>query len=367
LWAGAPVSDSVSGAGLADSVRAQLGAAYGGRDTSGISFFGAAFWVAAGRYHRGELAAFSGFEAPPLAGPDSAAPPRHVFGFAWLPASGIDPSQPGLAARTWSPPDTLPLDSAVRVAGLDSALWRPLGAIDARVGDPDQAARRAPAPADSLVRPLRRWVEAAAALPPPRRAAALYAADRVLERAQCHFRLCQRGDSAALAPLRALGAQFGFSELSGTWVYQRTWLTQARALDRDSPLGQRVLLTQLAHAFDFSGTCAGGPEGFRAVIENGERYLERVADGPIAAEVHYLVAEAYRDVLALAAGEGDIYADAAAYAAEAGDAARQALRHYDAAARLGRGRAVAGAAWQRAWWLRAGLPPRGLRSYCIYD
>jgi len=204
-------------------------------------------------------------------------------------------------------------------------------------------------------------------LAPPRRAAALYLADQVLERAMCSFRLCERERDPALAPLAALGAAVAWAPLGATNVYRHTWMSQARALSRDTPLGQRIFLAQLAAGFDFSGVCGGGAEAFRKVIDNGERYLARLPASPIAADVHYLVGEAYEDIVGLARGVGGDYADSSRYGREVHDAARRALAHYAAATRAGTASPAARAAWSRAWWLRAGLLPRDLHFYCVYD
>jgi hypothetical protein len=363
LWSGTAVTDSGEGARVADSLRTQLTAVFGVPDTAGLRFFGSAFWRHRARFRRGDLAVAMGVEAPLLAAAEGPAA-RRAFVVAWLPISRLDASGTPPDAAAWNPPVAIGADSAARLSGLDPELWRPLAAVAARAPG---AAPATLGPADSLVRPLGRWIAAARTLSPPRQAAALYAADLLFDEARCRYRLCEGSDSSGWAPLRPLGAEFSWSELGGLWVYRRSWLRQARALDRDSPLGQQILLLQLGHAFDFSGTCAEGAEGFRTVIENGERYLARIPDSPIAAEVHYLVAEGYRDVVALAAGVAGDYADASRYATGAGEAAVRALTHYDAAVRLGRGREVAAAAWRRAWWLRAGLTPRTVRFYCVYD
>ena len=97
--------------------------------------------------------------------------------------------------------------------------------------------------------------------------------------------------------------------------------------------------------------------------------------GPVAAipEVrelnigHFLVGEAYRDIVALAHGAGDIYADSSRYGAEAGPAALKAIEHYRAAMRAAPGSEAARQSWRRAWWLTAGLVPKDLRFYCVYD
>ena len=255
------------------------------------------------------------------------------------------------------PGEPLSLDSAALIAGLDSVLWLPLraAASDTARGSPEQ-----------LVAPLARWVRSAQSLPPPARAAALYAADAVLERALCRFQLCDRERQPGLAPLTALGAAFSWSPLGGVLVTRHAWMHQARILHRDSRVGDWIFMRQLNRGFDFSGRCERGPEGFRAVISNAERYLSRVPEGPISGDVHFMLAEAYRDIVALASGGGDGYADSSDYVREAPEARRLATFHYRAAisadsAETGR------AAWQRAWWLMAGLPVRDTRFFCVYD
>ena len=369
IWVRIPVRDSANGALLADSIRVQLASVYA-PDSSGVSFWGSAFWSHLGRFRKDGVEVASALRGPsPLVTRgDSAAPAHDVAAWATLPVSGVrlGPEQaPG--DGPFRPPDTLSLDSAARIAGLDSALGASLLSIvtDAESGVGRGAWR--PPPGDSLVRPLRRWVAAAAGLAPARRAAALYLADQVLDRTQCAFQLCQPGDSTALAPLRALGAVFTYSELGGSWAYARSWLGLARSLERDSPLGQRILLQQMAGAFDFSGTCREGAEGFRRVIENGDRYLARVPRSPITGAVHFYVAEAQRDIVALAEGAADIYADSSAYGPERAAARERALAHYRAAIVADPSAGVAAAAWRRAWWLLAGLRVRGTRFYCIYD
>jgi hypothetical protein len=362
IWVSVTEPDSLRAARLADSVKAQLAEAYGGSAERTVSFFGSAFWTHVGWFRRDSVVGVSALRGNALmpAG-DSARGARVVLAFAFRPIAGISVDSGSALAGPWIPGDTMTLDAALATAGLDTALSAPLQALT-RPGAPSSGR-----PARELIRPLSRWIQAAAALPLARRAAALYVADLVLERALCGYSLCELANRTGRAPLEALGARFNASELGGGWVYTRSWLNQARLLDRDSRLGQGILLIQLANGFDFSGTCTEGAEGFRRVIENGERYLERMPNSPIAAEVHFLVAEAYRDIVALAHGAGDIYADSSLYGEEAGDAAARAIAHYREAMKAGINAPVARAAWRQAWWMKAGLAPRNARFYCIYD
>ena len=359
MWVDVEVPDSLAATALADSVHRQLGTLYGTQVPRAVHFFGSAFWSRTAWYGKDSVSAVSALrESAPGRGP------RIVTAFAWLPISSVSVGGDTPPREAWAPVDTFPLDSAVQLAQLDTALAAPL--LAALQGGQSTTPLSAGA-GDSLVGPLARWLRASVPLPPPRRAAALYVADQVLDRAMCRYRLCEQEAEPALAPLKALGARFSWAELDGTEVYHHTWLTEARALSRDTPLGERILIAQLLSGFDFSGTCAGGAEGFRRVIENGERYLARLPQSPIAADVHYLVGDAYRDVVALAHGAGGELSDSSRYKAEAPEAARKALSHYVAAMQAGADDPAARAAWSRTWWLRAGLVPRDVRYFCVYD
>jgi hypothetical protein len=367
VWVRVPVADSADGARLADSLRSQLATTYE-HDTAQVSFFGAAYWAVVGHFTRAGTEIVSALRTrPALPGTGDSAQAFDVAAFAALPVSEVRFGTAGVPAARQGDADTVDLDSLARATGLDTALSAAFLRLMRRADAGIARGAWEPQAGDSLVRPLRRWLAAAAGLPPPRRAAALYVADRVLVRAQCAFQLCLPGDSAAFDPLRALGAEFVYSELGGGWAYTRSWAAQARALDRDSPLGRRILLEQLRAAFDFSGTCRDGPEAFRRVIANGERYLARVPDSPVRGEVHMLLGDAYRDIVALADGAAGDYADSSAYVAERDSARTRAIAHYRAAIAADTSAAVAAPSWRRAWLLLAGPRARGVRFYCIYD
>ena len=367
VWITVDVPDSSAGVALADSVRTQLGEAFGAPVAGPVSFFGSAYWSDVARFRTGGVTAVAALGNPaPGAG---ATRPRQVIAFAYLRGAGIgtgDDSPENFGP--WQPPDSLPVDSAVRLTGLDSARYAPLAALLSAAASGRHAGISSQQFPDSLAQPLRRWLDASAARTLPQRAAALYVADLVLDRALCVYVRCDARQFAALQPLRALGAQFEWEPLGASWVYQRGWLGQARILDRDSPLGQRILLAPLNAGFDFSGRCAEGPEAFQRVIDNATRYLERVPDSPIAAEVSFLLGEAYRDIVALAHGAGDIYADSSRYTERAAAAAQSAVGAYQRALQVAPLESeLAKQAWKQAWALKAGLVPRETRFYCVYD
>ncbi len=327
---------------VADSLERALASAWGPPVHGTVRAAGAALWARPARFRRADVDLLAGVRGPT------------IEALALLPIAGVslDSAQPLRASIA----DTLPLDSVVAGAKLDTAAYRALRQLDAA---------RTPAvmrPSD-LAAALARWVALGAALPAPRRAAALYVADRILDRDLCAYRLCDDQGADARGRLAVAGARF--TMFDDGWAYDRNWLAQARALDRDSPLGQQVLLEQLDHGFRFGGTCPAGGETFRRVIDEGERYLARVPAAPIAPRVHYLLGEAYGDIVALAHGAGGLDADTSRYGAEAVSAAGKALAHYRTAMRNGPRDPVAIAAWRKAWWLKAGLAPRALRFYCV--
>jgi len=367
------VPDSLAGARLADSITGELTSAFGGGNPRAqVSFFGSAFWRRVVEWQRGDLVMVSALSGLPYASAETAAR-WSVVTFAFLPVAHLtlDPdhdSPEGLARVA----DTLPLARVARLARPDTAPWVALRGVlagarlsSAPAGDGGPPAT--PPSADSLVHTLRRWVLAAAGLPPPRRAAALFVADQVLDRSLCAYGLCGRRSDAELAPLKQVGAKFTWSARTDSWVYRRNWLYEARTLDRDSPVGQAIFLLQLAQGFDPSGTCELGGVGFQRVLDNGERYLARVPDGPISAPVHFYLGEAYHDIVALADGAADSFAASSTLVDQAPEARRQALLHYRAAMAGATDPALADLAWRRGWWLLAGLPMRDVRFLCLND
>jgi hypothetical protein len=351
-------ADSAAAGPLLDSVRFQLAALLGPADTSGApGTFASAFWKGAVQFARGELKAVLALEAFPHLGGQVAGGRARVVALAYLPAAArVLERRDADAALA----DTLPLARAAELSGLDSGLWAQLLSALERSPFP------APAESSPLGDALRSWLTAAQSLSAPRRAAALFVADQALARAMCAHRLCGAQDSVRRRPLEALGARFAFSPLAGGWIYERTWLNLARFLDRDSEVGQAVLLQQLESGFDFSGLCARGREGFRRVIDNGERYLARVPNSPIAAAVRVHVARAYADVVALARGALGGSADSLDYQLEAPAARLKAIEHYRLAMAQAPGAAAARTAWREAWWVLAGLRPERVRFYCPY-
>jgi hypothetical protein len=219
---------------------------------------------------------------------------------------------------------------------------------------------------------MERWLDAAAKLPVPRRAAALLAADDVLSRS---------GGSAGWADsehvdlrrrFRARGAVFNYLELGGGFDYSHTWLKDARRIAPESRAGELAFLTLAERGFETTGGCGDqNGEGFRAVIARVEPYLRAHPDSPIQGELHLLLAQAYGDIVALASGAGyDANEDSAVtiqYRPQEPRARRRAIEEYRIAVPLLGKTPRAEWAWTEAWRLVEGVAPSRTRFYCVYD
>ena len=365
------IADSAAGRRVTDSVAAVLTRVFGqGERDPQVSFYASAFWRRTTLWRHNDAVIVSTLSGLPYAAEETAAR-WSTLAFAFLPHTGlsVDPErEPVDAAQPVM--DTVPLEQAARLSGVDTTAWSSLRRVLAAAEPaPSTAGDAVPVtpPADSLVRALGRWLTAARRLPPQQRAAALFVADAVLDRSLCAYGMCTGKEGAHLAPLRTMGARFAWSDAAGGWVYRRNWMFEARTLDRDSRIGQSVFLQQLALGFDPSGICESGGEGFQRVLDNGERYLARVPASPIVPEVRLMLGDAYDDIVAIADGAVEELPNTAQYAARAPIARREALRHYRAAIDAAAGTPVAEAAWRKGWWLLSALPLRSARFHCLND
>lgn len=283
-----------------------------------------------------------------------------------LPASGLGanlstpPDSAWRAFLDWKP---LALERGAQLAGLDRALWTPLD----RAADQVAAAGTTVLDAAALAAALQDWLAAARELPPPRQAAALYAADGVLVRTACAAGLCG-SDSTRLAPFQALGAEFVNQGMEGPeWRPAGAWLRAARQLDADSVAGQAAFFVLLREALDeqgIVGVCSQDFRQYRESLASGERYLARGGPKHFAAQVHLLLAEAYRDLVALVSGITSYMEVPGSLTAERAEFVRRALAHYVAFLASGETSDMAPSAWQDAWRLAGGLLPSRVRLLC---
>lgn len=217
---------------------------------------------------------------------------------------------------------------------------------------------------DSLLPVLRGWLDALKAAPAAQRAAGLLAADLLIEAAEDAGSVPgrpQKPDQGS--ELQKLGALFKFNGVANEYYYARNWEKQARELDPEGAAGQMAVVAFLAR-----GSCDAGQEFFRQVIRDGEELLAKRLDAQTAAQMHFMVGDAYSDIVAIAGGEtgpnGEY--DPARYRGEADADRSQAFRQYHAGLVLDNTSQAAKHAWSQAWRLAAGLLPNP-RYLCFGD
>jgi len=222
----------------------------------------------------------------------------------------------------------------------------------------------------SVLPVLREWLKAVASLPPVRHAAGLYVADRLLVAASDDGwpDLIAKEKTELRSAFETIGASFTYDELGGCYNYSQNWLNQARELDPDGRVSQMAVLLALARG--------GAPklakdkleelDIFHTVISDGEWLLAKKPDPPTAAQIHFIIGDAYADIVALAGGGEPDYGDPKKYEPEAPSAHEKALGHYRAGLAIDGASENAKYAWMQAWKISAGLLPT-TRYVHIYD
>ncbi len=370
IWTVRAEQDASQGDLLAQEVRAAIDAHFGpGKADSKISFFGSANWRKTGRWKTGETTLVSACSQWYKGGKND------VLAFAFLPISGLTvdgrSSSPRIEAENSEYAVMVArIRDAVTTAGITGHERQQL--LD--VVSVTEAWQKGKAKEDTkrqskkVITALKDWLDAAQKLDRRRKAAAMLAADQTLTFSQYAYGVAdpEKGRPAR-RELAKLGADFNDSPLGGVSSYTNSWLQKALDLDPDGPIGDLSFRMFMEKGFDTSGTCSGGNEQFRDVIKKGEAYLQKKHNPAAQAAVELMVADAYRDIVALANGAADEYAETASYQSSAVDARQRAIKYYRAALSHEKESAVARAAWAEAWRLIAGLPPTNLRYYCIYD
>lgn len=219
---------------------------------------------------------------------------------------------------------------------------------------------------EPLLPVLQEWFKALRTSDTAHRAAGLFAADRLLTafgsiRPWGHFggeKSSTPKETKLRAELQNLGAVFATGFEDDSYHYTANWLDQAKQLAPDSEGGRLALLTWMSSG-DPCGA-AGGSDAFRKVISEGEVLLTKKIDPLTAAQVHFMVGDAYSDIVAIVGGgsgpNGEY--DPSQFEGEADADRVKALQHYRAGLAVDNTSENAKDAWSQAWHLVAGFLPK---------
>ena len=373
MWLEATVGGD-SAVTVADSlhmlVAAVLGPGRPGLEMMGQAtgtWFGTSSWRIAGTTV--VIGIVPGYQSPPDL-PRVVIEPRVVVAN-FVPAAGVGDDHD--VRDILSDVSSLDPERVTALARADSALAR------AAIPEIERDIRRVlTAAADTVIHQVRRFAvdsalvrmvaatrDRAAALPPARRSAVLLAADIALHEYAGRLDAVGDSDPDHLLRLRlsALGIPYENSPLGSVDVYTRPWLWDAYRLDSAGVSGRSAFAELLRAGWGTRSMCGGGEEEFRAVIEQGERALRRGNADPM---VHYYVAQAYADIVALATGALSSYADSGKYQAELPVARERAIARDRSALEGLRDPQLRRTAWTRATRLMLGLTNE-TRYFCVYD
>jgi hypothetical protein len=173
-----------------------------------------------------------------------------------------------------------------------------------------------------------------------------------------------KGEVKLRRALQAAGAPYTNSPLGAADVYTRDFLWDAYHADSLGRAGRAAFLELLSLGMARKANCGDGPNGFDRVIDAGERALRAGASEP---EVHHYLGLAYADVVALARGAGDEYADSSEFRPRASTARTRAIEHFRAALAGLSDRRLRREAWHGAMGLMLALPVSETRFFCVYD
>lgn len=317
-------------------------------------------------------------DANPREAEGSPSPPDtgRVLLVAYAPHSGLDPFDQGIehidddgeydAERelTWSRADSALTWAAVPRIASDVRLV--LARLRAVYASKEREELRTPAVDSALVRLAIAMRDSVRVLQPPRRAAAMFAADVALAGAagtisridtlRPSFKLKHR--------LEALGVPFEYAILDEQDVNTRPWLWGAYHLDSLGQAGRAAQTTLLLLGWGTRAECADGDEEYDRVIAHGEEALRLGATDPL---IHYYVALGYHDIVSLSHGSVPEYSNPTKFLPLAPAARAKAIEHFRAVlAAPGIDRRIRRHSWRTAMALMLGRS-RPTRFYCVYD
>ena len=252
---------------------------------------------------------------------------------------------------------------AVAIAALDTALtdrvtrlFEGFFAASATPEGPEQPSNQKAQ--EGVLPVLTEWLGATKGLSPLRRAAALYVADQLFVTAGGwgQHGWSDKANADVRSDFEKLGAKFDYYDPCGCYRYVGNWWNEAQELDPDGTIGQMAVLVALAR--NTAPTIGKDPPSgmISTAITDGEWLLSKKPDSATAAQINFIIGDAYSDIVALAGGADPDYAES--FTKQEGEAARgKALQHYRLGLAVDSTSENAKDAWLQAWHLRAGLLP----------
>jgi hypothetical protein len=189
---------------------------------------------------------------------------------------------------------------AVAISGLDAVLRERMDRVYDQVYASYAPGRGLPTTANwkpGLLAVLRDWVIAEQNLSTIQRAAALFAADRLVTVVEdVDAGELDQADSAFRGALETIGAPFSPIPEIG-FPYTKGWLKQALEIAPDTEVGQMAVLTLISR-----GGCNRTGWNSETVIAESEKLLNKGVNPPTAIRLHFVLGDAYSDIVALAEG-----------------------------------------------------------------
>jgi hypothetical protein len=215
---------------------------------------------------------------------------------------------------------------------------------------------RNPIADSALVRAVLATRDTVPTLDPPRRAAALIAAELV-RYAAVPYPPPNSGSPAGLL-FSSLQSIIAGSEVQGFDVeyrFNRLWLWQAYELDSLGKAGHIAFVRLLSRAFDQEKECAQDIDFYNEMIKRGEAALRRGDTDPL---VHYYVGVAYKSIFDLGSSDPGDYVDSIPSKAGAESARLHAIEHFRVALVSLRDRPMRRDTWEMAARLLLRKPGR---------
>jgi hypothetical protein len=260
------------------------------------------------------------------------------------------------------------LEESLGLAGESEALEKQMRAFHGRFQSPEDQRTLPASDRTSFINVVAEWVKASADLPAMRRASALVAADLLLSES---YQLAGWSDPKQIAlrkALQAQGATLSLLQPDAMYFYSHSWLKQAERMNAGGRSAELAFLSLASLGFETSGMCSDqGTNAFDQVIRRSDEFLRTHPGTSIATDLHFLMAEAYADIVSLADGAGGEHADVDDYKSKSDRARTRALEEFRLAFAAEPNSPRALALWSTAWRLAAGLSPTRTFFFCVYD